>query len=396
MINIKKCTIQSLGPIKQGELELGDLTLLVGPQATGKSIFLQTFKLLLDRGNIIQTLDRYGFSWQKNLNNFLALYFGEGMENLWQDNSRITINGRKVELAPKRIELAPKRQKPIPIVKVMEQVFFIPAQRVISLSNGWFRPISEYDSSVPYVLKIFSEQLRMFIDYQFREEQLIFPGPKHLGNVLNEILNQRIFNQATIKIDNSKLLRKRIILQLGKEQLPFMVWSTGQREFFPLWLSIYWLLEKRNNRRWPWVLIEEPEMGLHPKAMVAVMLVVFKLLKEGKRVIISTHSPQILDVVWAIREMQKIQAAPSHLAKIFELSRFKATDRRRILDLCQTMLAKTVRTYYFSKEENGVYIRDISTLDPGDPQIDIAGWGGLTEFSSHVGYAVADAVQSQM
>lgn len=175
-----------------------------------------------------------------------------------------------------------------------------------------------------------------------------------------------------------------------------MVWSTGQREFFPLWLSIYWLLEKQNNQRWPWILIEEPEMGLHPKAMVAVMLVVFKLLKEGKRVIISTHSPQILDVVWAIREMQKIQAAPSHLANIFEVSKFKAADRRRILDLCQTMLAKTVRTYYFSKEEKGVCIRDISTLDSGDPQIDIAGWGGLTEFSSHVGHAVADAVQSQM
>jgi hypothetical protein len=161
---------------------------------------------------------------------------------------------------------------------------------------------------------------------------------------------------------------------------------------FPLLLSVYRLLEPNIQR---WVLIEEPEMGLHPKAIVAVILIIFKLLKTGKRVIISTHSPQVLDVVWAIVEMQKVQAVPKHLAKLFEMPNFDDADRRGVPDLCRTTLKKTVRTYYFSKEAEGVYIRDISTLDPGDPQIDVAGWGGLTEFSSDVGHAVADAVQSR-
>lgn len=36
-----KLSLRHVGPIKQGELTFGDLTLLVGPQASGKTIALR-------------------------------------------------------------------------------------------------------------------------------------------------------------------------------------------------------------------------------------------------------------------------------------------------------------------------------------------------------------------
>ena len=42
MDNLK---VKSLGPIKEADVTFGDLTLLVGPQASGKSIFIQMLKL---------------------------------------------------------------------------------------------------------------------------------------------------------------------------------------------------------------------------------------------------------------------------------------------------------------------------------------------------------------
>lgn len=39
-----------VGPITDAEVTFGDLTVLVGPQATGKSVFLQFLKLLVDSG----------------------------------------------------------------------------------------------------------------------------------------------------------------------------------------------------------------------------------------------------------------------------------------------------------------------------------------------------------
>ncbi len=42
--------IERVGPIGQAEIRFGDLTILVGPQASGKSIALQLFKLIHDTG----------------------------------------------------------------------------------------------------------------------------------------------------------------------------------------------------------------------------------------------------------------------------------------------------------------------------------------------------------
>lgn len=80
---MKNISIRSLGPMDQADVEFGDVTILVGPQASGKSIFLQLVKLVLDSGNIIKTIKKYGFDWQGKSEHFLSLYFGDGMQGLW-------------------------------------------------------------------------------------------------------------------------------------------------------------------------------------------------------------------------------------------------------------------------------------------------------------------------
>ena len=46
---MERLEVQSFGPIGKVSIEFGDLTLLIGPQASGKSIFLQLLKLLVDK-----------------------------------------------------------------------------------------------------------------------------------------------------------------------------------------------------------------------------------------------------------------------------------------------------------------------------------------------------------
>ena len=38
---IKNLSVKNFGPIESGEIEFGDLTIFVGPQASGKSLLLQ-------------------------------------------------------------------------------------------------------------------------------------------------------------------------------------------------------------------------------------------------------------------------------------------------------------------------------------------------------------------
>lgn len=152
-------------------------------------------------------------------------------------------------------------------------------------------------------------------------------------------------------------------------------------------LGLYWLLPPSKVARrdkLEWVVIEEPEMGLHPNAITVAMLLVIELLWRGYRVCLSTHSPHVLDVVWALRVLQANGGQEKDVLDLFSLRSSPSTK-----SLAQTALAKQMRVHYFQRD--GI-VRDISTLDPGAEDGATAGWGGLSEFSGRVGDIVARVV----
>ena len=63
--------VKNFGPIRKVDIELGDLTVLIGAQASGKSLFLQMFKLIKDRSAILKSLENYGFVVNNKLENLL-------------------------------------------------------------------------------------------------------------------------------------------------------------------------------------------------------------------------------------------------------------------------------------------------------------------------------------
>ena len=77
-------SIKNFGPIEDVSLKLGDLTILVGPQASGKSIALETMKLVVDRDSVIDTLERYNYIIGHDTNKILDMFYGEGMSCIWQ------------------------------------------------------------------------------------------------------------------------------------------------------------------------------------------------------------------------------------------------------------------------------------------------------------------------
>ena len=90
-----KLTIDNFGPIKEARMEFGDLTFLIGPQASGKSLSLELFKLIIDKQHIISTLRNYNYILSKtDPKNILEWYFGDGLSNLFKNDTRITLNGQ--------------------------------------------------------------------------------------------------------------------------------------------------------------------------------------------------------------------------------------------------------------------------------------------------------------
>ena len=229
---MKTMRLRNVGQIADANLVFGDLTVLIGPQASGKSITLQWLKLLLDTGLIQQQLHTYGLDYNGELPALLDVYFGEGMKAMWRADSEVQLDGKPIDVA-KRMARQQRDKR--------ETVFLIPAQRVLALPEGWPKPFQSYRPGDPYSVRAFSEHLRMLMEREFTGVGPLFPKSNRLKTEYRELLQQSVFANFKLSVDRVQS-QKRLVLDAGAGNLPFMVWSAGQREFVPLLLGLYWLM----------------------------------------------------------------------------------------------------------------------------------------------------------
>ena len=93
---MKNIRVTNLGQIKKADINFGNLTLFIGPQATGKSILLQLIKLSLDKKNIALHSYEKGYFWEGDIDRFQEFFFGEGMNNIWNDDTQIYLDEQKI------------------------------------------------------------------------------------------------------------------------------------------------------------------------------------------------------------------------------------------------------------------------------------------------------------
>lgn len=376
-----RLSLKAVGPIQAADVAFGDLTVIVGPQATGKSVFLQTLKLVLDRDHIHDTFKHHSHVFNGDGSAFLGGYFGKGMAAAWKPGvSELSWNGQACTL--------PELAKPSKAKQRKERLFFIPAQRVMSLSRGVTQNFGQFDYGDPYTLRYFSDAVHGLLQNDFGAKGELFPQPNRLNETLRKPITQHLYGASKLMVDD-KDFTKRLVLKVPghSEGLPYTAWSAGQREFTPLLLGLYWLCPAGGTSRRDdieWVVIEEPEMGLHPQGIEAVLLLVLELMKRGYRVVLSTHSPVVLDLVWALQEFKALGGTEADVRKLLKLG---AGGYAR--ELGEAVLKKDLRVYFFSRDNE---VKDISHLSPMAEEVAEAEWGGLVGFASRTGQVIADVV----
>ena len=365
--------ITNFGPINKVDIQLGDLTILLGPQASGKTLFLQMLKLLIDKDHIVQTLARYNYVTNKQPDQILNYYFGDKLSSMWKDDTVIEADGRNYK---KSFLLSQKTGNAV------EKVFYVPAQRILSISDGRPKNFMEYDISSPYVLRNFSETLRLFFQNEIGDDQTVFPLNNRLKGGLKKSFNESIFHGGQVVIDESSG-QKKMRMQVGGSSLPFMTWSAGQKEFMPLLMATYCLtgpvIKTINRKQYKYVIIEEPEMGLHPKAIQAVIVQMLEFINAGYKVIVSTHSSVLLEFAWAFKMIQRLpeNVRVEALCELFDVS-----PSTNVTKIFQGVENKDLKTYYFSHKAKGVRSSDISSLDVMSGNVDESEWGGLSQFAT--------------
>lgn len=367
--------VRKFGPIQEIDVELGDLTVLVGAQASGKSLFLQMFKLIKDKDAILESLENYGFVVNNKLENLLDRYLGEGLSKMWTDESEFISND--IPYTRENLE-RPLRGNPA------DKVFYIPAQRILSIADGRPKYFTEFSENDPFVLRKFSETLRLFAQNGLGDSGKLFPLPNRLKNVIKKKYDKTIFHGGEIVFEEKGGQRK-MAMNVENMHLPLMTWSAGQKEFMPLLMAFYCLSGPPqpvvNRSQYEYIILEEPEMGLHPLAIQAIILQMIEFINNGFKVIVSTHSPMLLEFVWAYNCLKKIPEG-KRVGALYELFDIQPNKKNKLAFL-KSIFKKDIKTYYFSRNTGGkVQAKDISSLDVFSEDVAINEWGGLTQFSS--------------
>ena len=152
----------------------------------------------------------------------------------------------------------------------------------------------------------------------------------------------------------------------------------------PLLMAIYCLtgppIKTINREQYEYIIIEEPEMGLHPKAIQSVIIQILEFINSGYKVIVSTHSAVLLEFAWAYNNIKNLPAKirPIALCELFDIS----SNSDDINKIFEGVTDKKTKTYYFSHIGNGVKTFDISSLDVASDNMDESEWGGLSQFAS--------------
>jgi len=364
--------IQNFAHIKDVDLSLGDLTVLVGPQGAGKSLALQWLKAALDGAQLVESLKNAGLTTDKP-DILLDFIFGTGMASAWREGeSAVKFEGKAI--APRNLRKVGNGR---------ERLFFVPAHRSMLISDGWALPFQKISSDTPLVARIFSQNL--YERFNAKDAGSLFPVAKLLKKGIRSKIDDSIFHKGTVGIEEDRQHARRLRLAHGDAHLPYMTWSAGQREFTPLLLGLYHLLPSTKLRKregTDWVVLEEPEMGLHPQAVTAAMLLVLDLLWRGYRVVIATHSPHIMTMLWMMKQLQENGASWRRVTDAFEVGRaFKG--------VAEAALTKDYRAYVLNFDDAGqVSSSEISSLDTLSDDDDVAEWGGLTRYSSLFGESV--------
>jgi hypothetical protein len=290
------------------------------------------------------------------------------MAAIWSPDSEVSLDNKSY---PRDFLLSRKNS-------AEEKLFYIPAQRILSIADGRPKTFMEFDLSAPYVLRYFSETLRLLLQNEMRTTS-IFPIQNLLKGTLRDSFNDSIFHGGEVMIDD-RTGQKKFRMSIGNMNVPFITWSAGQKEFMPLLLAFYWLCQPskvKTKDSYQYVIIEEPEMGLHPQAIKSIILQVIDLLSRGYKVVISTHSPVLLEFAWAFNLLKNSKSPDKALYELFDLK--VTTQNKQLLD--NILTGKRINTFYFSRENNKVVTKDISTLDADSEDINIAEWGGISQFA---------------
>lgn len=311
-----KLVVRNFGPIKNVEINNKKLIILIGPQASGKSVIAKLMAIFND----------VEFLGNKNLNKFLAFY---NIEFLQDDtfieyehlDFKITFSNGKVvsdvdynadfkidEIVNRNLdELIEKAVKEIKTDKknlfsnLPENKLNEILERNIEKTRNRFRRSLKLELRDKYLttpLYIPTERLFVasisdflfnFIKSNINLPECVIDFGARFENARKKHSNYKVPFLDNVEFAYENGLNK---LKIGNDKtINFTQSSSGMQAVIPMAI----LIEYFNNQKLEDYIIEEPELNLYPTTQKKIVeFISSKCLGDKRSLIVTTHSPYIL------------------------------------------------------------------------------------------------------
>ncbi|MBI5250014.1 MAG: ATP-binding protein [Desulfomonile tiedjei] len=316
--------IERLGPIKKLEIKPRRLTIIIGEQASGKSLvaqilyFFRELKAHLARiynPELISGPDWHNHAIRQILDSLRGVPFGHfanGVATLRYTRLIphidwiLEIDGESLsaKVPENLIDRMDKwvqnwQRDPSTLGRAQKpRDIFIPTERGLIPMLVNTQPGVLYDPNRPMPLREFALILNDVL--RMRRERGFVPG---WTQDTVDAWRKTYAESFVLQCQRNALGGEAIFVQTQPEkwvwkvdskELPITATSSGQMETWPFF-EIAILLE--NAKVLEYVYFEEPETHVHPRAQVEIMKVVAYLVNRGHNFVITTHSPFLLQVV---------------------------------------------------------------------------------------------------
>ncbi len=284
----ERLTIESFGPIERAEIEPGDLTVFVGPQATGKSLAAQVLyffrryeSLLVDLQGSPDVITRAALeNW---FGPDFGVYVSVGTRLRWSPRTAGEV--QEVFWTDDGLRVSPSLARRITSPTQSEKAeVYIPAGRTLYSFLPPYSLLSRVLASQewPGFILTFYETLGRTVSWLRRHQDDPMPEIDFLRERAEAIFKGRM-----------RYSDETVMLQINGDLLSTANIAAGQMELWPFWVIVE--AGVRSHRfDAAQIYFEEPEAHLHPAAQRGVMEMIAYLVGRGTRFLVTTHSPYLL------------------------------------------------------------------------------------------------------